>query len=296
MSEPDERRKIMKKNISSRSYRSGIGNIAIFIFLLAIAAFMVLPMIFIFSNAFKPLSELFIFPPKLFPKNPTLDNFTNLSALLGDSWLPFPRYILNSVVITVFGTAGNLIFASMAAYVLSKKKFPGSKVFFQIVVLSLLFVPTVTGIPNYIIMTKMKLINTIWALILPVLPSSMGLFLMKQFMDQMVPDTLLEAAALDGAGENRIFLSIVMPVVRPAWLTLLIFSFQGIWSTTGGIYIFDEELKTLPTALSNIVTGGIARTGVSAAISLIMIIPPIAVFLLAQSNVMQTMASSGIKD
>lgn len=282
--------------LGSKSYRSTVGNIGIFLFLFVFALFMVLPMVFIFSNAFKPLSELFIFPPKLFPQNPTLDNFSNLSALLGDSWLPFSRYILNSVLITLAGTTGNIIFASMAAYILSKKKFPGKDTLFQIVVLSLLFSGTVTGIPNYIIMTKLGLINTLWSLILPVLPSSMGLFLMKQFMDQMVPDTLLEAAALDGAGENRIFLQIVMPMVKPAWLTQLIFSFQGIWGTTGGIFIFDEDLKTLPTALSNIVSGGIARTGVTAAVSLIMILPPIIVFLFSQSNVMQTMTSSGIKE
>lgn len=275
--------------IGSDSYRSTFGNVIVFLFLLLVALFMVLPMVFVFSNAFKPLSELFIFPPKLFPKDPTLDNFTNLSSLLGDSWLPFPRYILNSVVITIIGTTGNIIFASMAAYILSKKNFPGKNFLFQLVVLSLLFSGTVTAIPNYIIMTKLHLINTLWAIILPMLPSSMGLFLMKQFIDQMVPDTLLEAAALDGAGENRIFLQIVMPMVKPAWLTQLIFSFQGIWGATGGIYIFDEDLKTLPTALSNIVSGGIARTGVSAAVSLIMILPPITVFLFSQSNVMQTM-------
>lgn len=282
--------------LGSNSYRSTVGNILVFLFLLIIALFMVLPMVFIFSNAFKPLSELFIFPPKLFPQNPTFDNFTNLSALLGDSWLPFPRYILNSVFITAIGTTGNIIISSMAAYILSKKKFPGKTFLFQLVVLSLLFSGNVLGIPNYIIMTKLGLINTLWAIILPLLPSSMGLFLMKQFMDQMVPDALLEAASLDGAGENRIFMQIVMPMVKPAWLTLLIFSFQSIWGTTGGVFIFDEDLKTLPTALSNIVSGGIARTGVSAAISLIMILPPITVFLFSQSNVMQTMSSSGIKD
>lgn len=282
--------------IGSNSYRSTAGNIVVFLFLLIIALFMVLPMVFVFSNAFKPLSELFIFPPRLFPKNPTFDNFTNLSSLLGDSWLPFPRYVLNTFVITLVGTTGNIMFSSMAAYVLSKKDFPGKKFLFELVVVSLLFSATVTAIPNYIIMTKLHLINTLWAIILPLLPSSMGLFLMKQFMDQMVPDALIEAAQLDGAGENRIFMQIVMPMVKPAWLTQLIFSFQGIWGTTGGIFIFDEELKTLPTALTNIVSGGIARTGVSAAISLIMILPPITVFLFSQSNVIETMSSSGIKD
>ena len=282
--------------IGSNSYRSTAGNVVVFLFLLIIALFMVLPMVFVFSNAFKPMSELFIFPPRLFPRNPTADNFTNLSSLLGESWLPFPRYILNTLIITIVGTTGNIIFSSMAAYILSKKDFPGKKFLFELVVVSLLFSATVTAIPNYIIMTKLHLINTLWAIILPLLPSSMGLFLMKQFMDQMIPDALIEAAQLDGAGENRIFVQIVMPMVKPAWLTQLIFSFQGIWGSTGGIFIFDEELKTLSTALTNIVSGGIARTGVSAAISLIMILPPIIVFLLAQSNVIETMSSAGIKE
>ena len=286
----------MKSKVGAKSYRSTAGSAGAFIVLLIIALFMVLPMVFVVSNAFKPLSELFYFPPKLFPINPTLDNFKNLGSLLGDSWLPFSRYVFNSLLVTVIGTAGNIVFSSMAAYVLSKHKFPGRNVLFQLVVLSLLFSTVVTGIPNYIIITKLHMINTIWALILPVLPSSLGLFLMKQFMDQMIPDTLLEAARLDGAGENRIFLHICLPLVRPAWMTLLIFSFQGIWGSTGGAYIFDEKLKTLPTALSNIVSSGISRTGVSSAVSLLLIIPPILVFLFAQSNVMQTMATSGMKD
>ena len=286
----------MKSKVGAKAYRSIGGNIGTFIFLLIIALFMLLPLVFVVSSAFKPLSELFIFPPKLFPMNPTLDNFKDLSSLLGDSWLPFSRYIFNSLAVTVIGTFGNIIFSSMAAYVLSKHDFPGKNILFQTVVLSLLFSTVVTGIPNYIIITKFHMINTVWALILPLLPSSLGLFLMKQFMDQMIPDTLLEAARLDGAGENRIFFSICLPLVKPAIMTLLIYSFQGIWNSTGGSYIFDEKLKTLPTALNNIITSGISRTGVSSAVSLLLILPPIAVFLFAQSNVLQTMATSGMKD
>ena len=286
----------MKSKVGAKAYRSIGGNIGTFIFLLIIALFMLLPLVFVVSSAFKPLSELFIFPPKLFPMNPTLDNFKDLSSLLGDSWLPFSRYIFNSLAVTVIGTFGNIIFSSMAAYVLSKHDFPGKNILFQTVVLSLLFSTVVTGIPNYIIITKIHMINTVWALILPLLPSSLGLFLMKQFMDQMIPDTLLEAARLDGAGENRIFFSICLPLVKPAIMTLLIYSFQGIWNSTGGSYIFDEKLKTLPTVLNNIITSGISRTGVSSAVSLLLILPPIAVFLFAQSNVLQTMATSGMKD
>lgn len=286
----------MKSKVGAKAYRSIGGNMGTFIFLLIIALFMLLPLVFVVSSAFKPLSELFIFPPKLFPMNPTLDNFKDLSSLLGDSWLPFSRYVFNSLAVTVIGTFGNIFFSSMAAYVLSKHDFPGKNILFQTVVLSLLFSTVVTGIPNYIIITKLHMINTVWALILPLLPSSLGLFLMKQFMDQMIPDTLLEAARLDGAGENRIFFSICLPLVKPAIMTLLIYSFQGIWNSTGGSYIFDEKLKTLPTALNNIITSGISRTGVSSAVSLLLILPPIAVFLFAQSNVLQTMATSGMKD
>lgn len=286
----------MKSKVGAKAYRSIGGNMGTFIFLLIIALFMLLPLVFVVSSAFKPLSELFIFPPKLFPMNPTLDNFKDLSSLLGDSWLPFSRYVFNSLAVTVIGTFGNIIFSSMAAYVLSKHDFPGKNILFQTVVLSLLFSTVVTGIPNYIIITKLHMINTVCALILPLLPSSLGLFLMKQFMDQMIPDTLLEAARLDGAGENRIFFSICLPLVKPAIMTLLIYSFQGIWNSTGGSYIFDEKLKTLPTALNNIITSGISRTGVSSAVSLLLILPPIAVFLFAQSNVLQTMATSGMKD
>ena len=248
----------MKSKVGAKAYRSIGGNIGTFIFLLIIALFMLLPLVFVVSSAFKPLSELFIFPPKLFPMNPTLDNFKDLSSLLGDSWLPFSRYVFNSLAVTVIGTFGNIIFSSMAAYVLSKHDFPGKNILFHTVVLSLLFSTVVTGIPNYIIITKLHMINTVWALILPLLPSSLGLFLMKQFMDQMIPDTLLEAARLDGAGENRIFFSICLPLVKPAIMTLLIYSFQGIWNSTGGSYIFDEKLKTLPTALNNIITSGIS--------------------------------------
>lgn len=286
----------MSKNIGRRAYRSLGVDIVIFLFLLIFAAFMVLPMIFMISSAFKPINELFIFPPKLFPQNPTLSNFNQLSSLFGTSWIPFSRYLANSVFITVVGTVGSLFISSLAAYMLSKHKFPGSKVLFNIVVYSLMFSGGVTAVPSYIIIAKMGMINTYWAVILPMLSSSMGLFLMKQFMDQMVPNTLIEAAYLDGCSEHDVYLKIVMPLIKPAVMTQLIFSFQGIWGTTAGNYILDENLKTLPTAMSNVLSAGIARTGASAAITLILALPPITVFLFSQSNVMQTMSSSGIKE
>lgn len=285
----------MKSKVGAKAYRSIGGNIGTFIFLLIIALFMLLPLVFVVSSAFKPLSELFIFPPKLFPMNPTLDNFKDLSSLLGDSWLPFSRYVFNSLAVTVIGTFGNIIFSSMAAYVLSKHDFPGKNILFQTVVLSLLFSTVVTGIPNYIIITKLHMINTVWALILPLLPSSLGLFLMKQFMDQL-PTTLIEAAEIDGATAFTIFRKIVMSTVKPAWLTLMVFAFQSVWNSNPHGVVFDEQLKLLQSAISEIVSSGISRVGVSMAGSLFIMIPPILIFVFSQNSVIETMAHSGIKD
>ena len=286
----------MKSKVGAKAYRSIGGNIGTFIFLLIIALFMLLPLVFVVSSAFKPLSELFIFPPKLFPMNPTLDNFKDLSSLLGDSWLPFSRYVFNSLAVTVIGTFGNIIFSSMAAYVLSKHDFPGKNILFQTVVLSLLFSTLVTGIPNYIIITKLHMINTVWALILPLLPSSLGLFLMKQFMDQTVNLSVLESADIDGAGEFVKFFKLVMPMAKPAWITLMIFTVQSLWGLGSSSYIFSEQFKTLSYALSQVQAAGIARAGVGGAITVLMMLVPLAVFIVSQSNVTETMSTSGMKD
>lgn len=276
--------------------RSTTGNAVNFIFLCMIAAFMVLPLLYVVSNAFKPLDELFVYPPRLYVINPTMDNFTGLASLMSASWIPFSRYIFNSVFITIVSTTLHIIFAAMAAYVLEKGDFPGRKLFFRLVMLSLMFSATVTAIPNYIIMNKLNLVNTYAAMILPAIASSLGLFLMKQFMATSVPTALLEAARVDGAKETTIFFRIVMPIVKPAWLTLIIFAFQTIWATNGNGYIYTETLKPLNYALSQVVSGGVARTGSAAAISFIMMLPPLVVFIISQSNILNTMASSGIKE
>ena len=258
---------------------------------------MALPMVFVISNAFKPLNELFLFPPQFFVRNPTLNNFRDLLVLMSDSWVPFSRYILNTLFITITGTAGHVIIASMAAYALAKHKFPGSKIIFNTVVLSLMFAPEVTAIPNYLTMSFLGWIDTYYAVVIPAWSASLGLyFSWKQFMDQMVPDSLLEAAKIDGAHEFVIFWKIVMPIVRPAWLTLVILSFQSLWQSTGGNFIYSEQLKTLPNALNQISQGGIARAGVSAAVALLMMIVPVTVFVINQANVVETMGTSGMKD
>ena len=280
----------------SRFSRSSFGNVVNLLFLLIIAAFMAIPVVYTVSNAFKPLNELFLFPPKLFVRDPTMENFLGINSIMRQSWIPLSRYVLNSIVVTGIGVLGQIVFASLAAFVLSKEEFPGRNMLNKIVVFSLMFSGGVTAIPNYIIFSKLGMINSQLSLILPAFCNSLGLFLMKQFIDQMVPMPLLEAARIDGAGEFRIFSRIVMPLCKPAWLTLLIFSFQSLWSTTGGTYIYDEQLRTLPSALTTMINVGIARAGVSAAVALLLIIPPILTFILSQSNILQTMASSGMKD
>jgi len=275
--------------------RSIGGDIFVYIILILFGAFFVFPLVYAINNSLKPLNELYMYPPKLFVMNPTTDNFSDLFLLMGQSWVPFSRYIFNTVFMTVVGTAGHILFASMGAYALSKYRFPGSKALFSLVVTTLMFSQYVTQIPNFIIMSKLGMIDTYWALIIPAWGSPIGFFLIKQFMDT-VPDTLIEAAKIDGAKEGRIYWRIVMPIVRPAWLTAMIFSIQALWNNGGGNFIYAEELKGLPAALGQIAGGGVARAGAAAATSVVLMIVPIVAFILTQSNIIETMASSGIKD
>ncbi len=284
----------MKASGKKRLTRSLWGDIIVFILLLIVACFMSLPFIYTIIQAFKPFEELFAFPPKFYVVNPTLDNFADLITVASSSWVPFSRYIFNTIYISLIGTTAHVICCSLCAYPVAKKNFPGKKAIFGIVTTSLLFNATVTSLPNYIIMSKLGWINTHLSIIVPAIGGAFGMFLMKQFMEG-IPTALLEAAQIDGAGEWKIFWSIVMPNVKPAWLTLVIFCFTNMWNSTGGSYIFNEELKTLPTAISQIASAGIARMGVGMAASLIMIIPPIFTFIISQSRVIETMSTAGIK-
>lgn len=280
---------------TKRVNRSTGGNILVFIMLVVLGGFMLLPVLYTVVQAFKPMEELFIFPPRFTVQNPTLKNFKLIGQLVDNLWVPFSRYTFNSVFVSAAGTAGNVVIASMAAYPLAKNDFPGKKFLFKIVTVALLFSGGVLGLAQYIIMAKLHMINTYWALILPSVATPMGLFLMKQFMEA-ISTSLLEAARIDGMNEFQIYWSIVMPNVKPAWLTMIIFAFQGMWSMTGGNFIYKEELKMLPTALAQIQSGGIARAGVAAAANLLMFIPPVIMFLVTQSSIMETMAHAGIKE
>ena len=287
-------RKIRHKHLYLN--RSPGGNIAILFFLALVGVFMALPLVYSVSSALKPLDELWMYPPRFFVHNPTFKNFRDLFDLMGDNWVPFSRYVFNTFFVSIVGTLGHVILSSLCAYALAKHNFPGRNFLFQMVVLSLMFSAVVTQVPSFLIMSKMKLINTFGAYILPAFCSSLGLYLMKQFIETSIPDSLLEAARIDGAGEGRIFWRVVMPLVKPAWLTLIIFSFQGLWNTSATVLIQREELKTLNNALSQIVSGGIARTGTAAAAAVIMMVVPILVFVISQGSIVETVATSGMKD
>jgi len=275
--------------------RSMGGTIVLFLFISAFGVFTSMPLVLTVSNAFKPLDELFFFPPRFFVRNPTLSNFADLFILMQESWIPFSRYLLNSVIITGFGTLGHLIFASMAAYPLAKNNFPAKNVLFSMAVLSLMFTGHVTGIPNFLIISALNFNDSHLAVILPAFAAPLGLYLMKQFMEQ-IPDSLIESARLDGASEFYIWRKIVMPNVKPAWLTLIILMFQALWANTGGMFLRSEELKPLTFAMQQVVLGGVARAGAGAAVGLITMAVPITFFIFAQSRIIETMATSGMKD
>ena len=286
-----------KKHLIKRRHpnRSIGGDIGVYLLLTIVAVAMGFPLVFAIGSALKPLDELFRFPPTIWPQHPTIDNFSDLIVTMGQSWVPFSRYLLNTVLITFLGTFGHLIIASMAAFVLAKYDFPGGRTFFNVVVTALMFSGYVTGIPNYVIMNSVKIIDTYWALLLPAFAAPIGLFMMKQFMESL-PTALIEAAHIDGAGEFRIFWSIVMPNVKPAWLTVIIFSVQSLWNNSAATVIYSEAKKTLVYAFQQIQAGGIARTGQAAAVTVVVMSVPILIFILSQSQILETMASSGIKD
>jgi len=256
---------------------------------------MAMPIVLMIMNAFKPLDELFYFPPRFFVRNPTFRNFTTLFTLMSESWVPFSRYVFNTLFITGIGIVGHVILASAAAYPLAKHKVPGKGLIFSIIVLSLMFAREVVSVPNYMIITALGINNTYWAIIMPAFAMSLGLYLMKQFMEQ-IPDSLIESARIDGANEYTTWWRIVMPNVRPAWLTLTILMFQSLWGDTGGQFLRDEAIKPLSFAMQQIAMGGAARHGASSAVSLLLFTVPVAFFIFTQSHIIETMATSGMKE
>ena len=292
--EAHDLKKKMKAS-SGRIKNRTAGNIVIFIFLLLLGTAMFLPIYLAVVMSIKPSQEWFIFPPKFYAMDPTLDNYRQMFRSVGQLWVPFSRYLFNSVFVTLTVTGAQCFFSSMAAFVLAKGKFRGKKVLNSLIVISLLYQSNVIYIVQYMVVAKLGLIDTYLALILPNIAAPIGVFLMRQSMLQ-IPDSMIEAAKVDGAGMFSICWKIVMPNQKPALMTLIIFAFQAAWNIQSGTYVFDESLKTLPAAVSQAAASGIARQGVAMAAAVFMIIPPAIVFMITQKNVIETMAYSGLKE
>jgi ABC-type glycerol-3-phosphate transport system permease component len=278
----------------ARFHRS---QIKFFIILIPLAIFMILPVVYIINQAFKPLDELYRFPPTLIVEKPTMRNFQALWNLSSNTGVPMMRYFLNSLVITVLTVLFSIILTAMSAYALSKKKFRLKEWVFKVNQAALMFVPTAVMVPRYLVIVQLGLNNNFFVHILPLLAMPVGLFLVKQFVDQ-VPDSLLDAARVDGAGELRLMFQIVFPQITPALATVGILAFQMVWGATesSNLYVVDEPLKSFAYYLSTFSIGNNpALAGVGAAAALVMFLPNLIIFIAMQSRVMNTMSHSGIK-
>lgn len=286
------------KKVGTNPDRFEKSQIKFYVVLAPFVAFMLLPIIFIFNHAFKPMDELFAYPPRFFAQQPTWDNFRNLFRASQISSIPISRYIFNSVVVTVIVLILSILVSTMAAFVLSKKQFRSKKLLLEINNVALMFVATAVTIPRYLIVETLGITDTVWAHILPLLVMPVGLFLVKQFIDQ-VPDTLIEAAVIDGATDWQIYRRIILPLIKPAIATLAILSFQTVWNNleTSQLYVNTDSLRTLAFYMNTLASQSnvVAGQGIAAAASLIMFVPNLVLFIIFQSNVMNTMSTSGIK-
>lgn len=285
----------MFSNRAKRVSRSKSGNAVMFFFVFAFALFCALPLVLSIGMSLKPINELYVFPPTFWPRNPTFDNYKMLFSLISSTRVAFSRYLFNTVFITVATTVFHVIIASMAAYPLSKGKFLGKKTLNQMVQLALMFVPAIADVINYQTIVSLGWLDTYMAAIAPNVATTLGLFLITNYMST-IPDTLLEAARIDGCSDFRIYWKIVMPICKPAWLTLIIIMFQNVWGQTHTAYIYREAMKTLPYALSQITTGGYIRVGAAQAVGTLMLLVPAVIFIFNQTKILETMASSGIKE
>lgn len=275
------------------------GQIKYFLILIPLAIVYALPIIYIFSTAFKPLTELFEYPPRFFVRKPTTENFRELISVLSSSTVPFGRYLINSVLTTIVVTVANVIISLYAGYTLAKKKFRYKKVINTINTMAMMFVPVAVTIPRFLVIRELGLLNTFFALVLPLIAMPVGLFLLVQYMST-VPDVLIEAARIDGASENYILFRIVAPLVKPAICTMSILAFQNVWNNTelSNLFVSNDWLRTFPYYISTLASNQgntVAGAGIVAAATLVLFIPNLIVFILMQNNVMNTMAHSGIK-
>ena len=284
------------KKINPKKFE--LGQLKIILILLPLVIFMGMPIIFIINHAFKPMEELFAFPPTFFVKSPVMDNFSKLGDFFDTNGIPLARYIFNSILVTALTVGLALLLTTMSAFALSKIKFKGRNLLGQINQIAIMFVSTAVLIPRYLVICQLHLIDNILAHILPLVAMPVALFLVKQFVDQ-VPDSLLEAAYMDGATDLDVYLKVILPMIKPAIATASILVFQQVWTNmeTSNYYFDDDSMKTLTFYMNTLVNANntVAGQGMGAAASLIMFLPNLILFIILQNKVMNTMASSGIK-
>lgn len=283
------------KHYSGDRNRSRSGNITMAVFIILVAVFSAVPLVMAVGMSLKPLNELFYYPPRLLPEKPTIENFASLFSLMQTTWVPFSRYVFNTLFITIVSTVGHVMLASMAAYPLAKIRFPGRNIMNKAVMYSLMFVAAVGDVANYLTISALGWLDNYAAVIIPLMGAPLGLFILRNYMTT-VPESILEAARIDGCSDIGIYWRIVMPLVKPAWLTVIILMFQQVWGATNTTYIYSEELKTLPYALSQITAGGVVRIGAGQAASVLMLLIPAIVFIFNQTRILGTMATSGMKE
>ncbi len=275
-----------------------LSKLFLYIFLIALVSFTALPLVYLVSSAFKPLDELFLFPPRFFVKRPTFNNFTELLTAVSSSTVPFTRYFFNSAFVSMASVGMSVIVCSMATYSITKLKLPFAKMFFNLIVAALMFSPPAAAISNYILVNKLGMMNTYWALIIPKVAGSYYFFLMRQNFI-LIPDVIVESARIDGCNPWKIYTKIIMPLSKPVLATITVFSFVANWNDFHSplIYINKQALKTLPLALQMLQGGAgqVARSGAMAAAALLTTAPTIIVFVFMQSKVINTMAHTGIK-
>lgn len=275
--------------------RSKAGTFGIFLFLALMGLFMAVPLVYTVLQSIKPIEEYYIYPPRFFVMSPTADNYKMILDSVDTLGVPFTRYLFNAVFTTVVGTGVYLVIALITAYPIAKSRLRFVGILNAALVYAMLFHNDTMALVRFLVMSKLRIVDTYLAVILPNLASTMGIYLLVQFMRNSVPDSVLEAARIDGAGEFRILFSIVAPSVKAGWLTALIFVFQAYWNSGSGSYIYSENLKHIATVMSSIAGSGITRTGAGMAVTIVLMLPTIAVFLWNQRSIMNTMAHSGLK-
>lgn len=279
-----------------RNTRFTVGQGVLYLAMLGLVLFTSLPLLYLVSTAFKPYDELFLFPPRFLVRKPTMRSFSDLLTAVNTAVVPFSRYVFNSVFTSASSVAASVIVCSLGAFALAKYRIRGADVIFKIIIAGLMFSPHVTQIPSYMVVSSLGMLNTYWSLIIPKIAVAYSFFLMKQFSTQ-IPDELLEAARIDGARDWRVFWRIAMPLLKPAWSTLIVLSFISNWNDYFSplVFVSSQAMKTLPLALQTISSGGISRSGAVAAAALLATAPTVIVFVFMQSRVIKTMAYSGIK-